>query len=246
MTTPPDPAVLYPDVAAHGSLAAALRAVAGGRLAAVRLTTPKYAPLRGVTVGCPLPHRRPLRVSAGHHERKWSIRGSDGFEDMPLIDGTTDDLAEVAEAAAAWHDGVALEDIRRAAPFVHLTGRFEVPDLNPAGMVESAWQHLLTEASELEYSWQPAQQALVRAAHAEPALRRLYPLTSHGTLSFSTRTRPGLAVVGASLVIGGVDRYSVAAGFPNGDGPVFTTAAEAVAAAVRHLPPGSVPVALGC
>ncbi|MGW7342536.1 DUF6193 family natural product biosynthesis protein [Streptomyces sp. NPDC054854] len=246
MITPADPAVLYPETAAHGSLAAALRAVAGGRLDAVRLTTPKFAPLRAVTVGCPLPHRKPLRVSAGAHERHWSIRGNDGFEDVPVIDGRTDDLAQVAEAAAAWHDGVALHDIRRVAPFVHLTGRFEVPDLNPAAMADSAWQHLLTEASELEYAWRPAYQALVEAAHAEPALRRLYPFTSHWTLRFSTRTRPRLTVVGASLVTHAADRYSVAEGFPKEDDPVFPTAAEAVAAAVRHLPPGLGPVTLGC
>ncbi|MFF0549960.1 DUF6193 family natural product biosynthesis protein [Streptomyces sp. NPDC004311] len=248
MTTAWDPAVLYPDIAAHGSLAAALRAAAGGRLDGVRLTTPKYAPLRGVKVHCPLPHRRPLGVDAAHRERKWTIRGGDGFEDMTLLDGATDDLEEVAEAALAWHDGAALKDIRRVAPFVHLTGRFEVPDLDPASMAESAWQHLLTEARELESAWQPAYQALVQAAHAEPALRRLYPFAGHGILRFSTRTRPGLAPVGASLVVGDGDRYAVTEDFPfpNEDDPVFSTAAQAVAAAVRRLPTDLGPVALGC
>ncbi|MEU9031299.1 DUF6193 family natural product biosynthesis protein [Streptomyces sp. NPDC048383] len=247
MTTPPDPAVLYPDIAAHGTLAAALRAAAGGRLDSVRLTSRQFAPLRGVTVGCPLPHRRPLRISAGHHARQWSIRGGDGFEDMTLIDGTTDDLAAVAEAASAWHDGVELGDIRRATPFVHLTGRFEVPDLDPAGLVASAWQHLRTEARELEYAWRPLYQALIEAAHAEPALRRLYPFTSHWSLRFSTRTRPRLRPVGASLVVDTPPvRYSVAEGFPNEDDPVFPTPAEAVSAAVRRLPPYLPPVALGC
>jgi hypothetical protein len=66
--TPPDPAVLYPDVAARGSLAAALQA----------------------------------------------------------------------------------KDIRRAAPFVHLTGRFEVPDHDPTRLTESEWQSMRQEAAELE------------------------------------------------------------------------------------------------
>ncbi|MER6141876.1 hypothetical protein ABT174_17755 [Streptomyces sparsogenes] len=56
---------------------------------------------------------------------------------MALIDGRTDDLAEVARAARAWHDGASLDDICRAAPFVHLTGRLEVPDGDPARLTES-------------------------------------------------------------------------------------------------------------
>lgn len=51
---------------------------------------------------------------------------------MALVDGRTDDLAEVARAARAWHDGAPLNDIRRAAPLVHLTGRFQVPENDPA------------------------------------------------------------------------------------------------------------------
>ncbi|MFD3869306.1 DUF6193 family natural product biosynthesis protein [Streptomyces sp. NPDC058623] len=161
---------------------------------------------------------------------------------MTLIDGTTDDLAAVAEAASAWHDGVELGDLRRATPFVHLTGRFEVPDLDPAGLVASAWQHLRTEARELEYAWRPLYQALIEAAHAEPALRRLHPFTSHWSLRFSTRTRPRPRPVGASLVVDTPPvRYSVAEGFPNEGDPVFPTPAEAVSAAVRRLPPNLPP-----
>ncbi|AQT70416.1 DUF6193 family natural product biosynthesis protein [Streptomyces sp. fd1-xmd] len=245
MVTHPDPAVLYPDIEAHGSLGAALRTVAEGRLASVPISSPELAPLLGATIGCTLAHRAPLEVIAWRHERRWSIRGSDSFESMTLLDGTTDDLAEVAEAARAWHDGAALSGIRRAAPFVHLTGRFEVPDLDPVRLTESAWQQLRTEASELEYPWRPAYQALVEAAHAEPALRRLYPFTSHWALRFSTTTCPHLCVVGPLLVTHDVDRYTVDRTVASEDGTQFTTAPEAVAAAVRELPPGLAPVTLG-
>ncbi|MDX3225272.1 DUF6193 family natural product biosynthesis protein [Streptomyces sp. ME19-01-6] len=115
---------------------------------------------------------------------------------MPLIDGRTDDLAEVARAARAWHDGAALNDIRRAAPFVHLTGRFEVPDLDPARLTESEWQSMRQEAGELEYVWQETYQALIEAAQAEPTLRALYSFASYWALRFSTTTRPRLTVVG--------------------------------------------------
>ncbi len=84
-----------------------------------------------------LPHREPLQISAWSHERRWAIRGTEPFQSLSLIDGRTDDLAEVARAARAWHDGAALNDIRKAVPFVHLTGRFEVPDLDSARLVES-------------------------------------------------------------------------------------------------------------
>lgn len=58
-----------------------------------------------------LPHREPLQISAWSHERRWSIRGTEPFQSPSLIDGRTDDLAEVARAARAWHDGEALNDI---------------------------------------------------------------------------------------------------------------------------------------
>lgn len=116
MSSPPDPAVLYLDVAACGILATALRAEAGACLGAVPVTSPGFAPLLHATVASTLPHREPLQISAWSHERRWSIRGTEPFQSMALIDGTTDDLAEAARAARAWHDGAALDDIRRAAP----------------------------------------------------------------------------------------------------------------------------------
>ncbi|MFI6851159.1 DUF6193 family natural product biosynthesis protein [Streptomyces sp. NPDC050416] len=245
MSTPPDPAVLYPDAAACGSLATALRAVAGGRLDAVPVTSPDSAPLLHATVAGTLLYREPLRISAWSHERRWSVRGEVRFQGMPLIDGRTDDLAEVARAARAWHHGAALEDIRRAASFVHLTGRFEVPGNDPARLTESEWQGMLQEASELEYDWQEAYQALIEAAYAEPALRALYPFTSHWALRFSTTTRPGLTFMGPCLTAGSDGMFGVGRGFITPDLGLFGTAREAVALAVRRLPAGLGPTALG-
>ncbi|WP_338784547.1 hypothetical protein [Streptomyces sp. DG1A-41] len=153
MATPPDAAVLYPDVAAHGSLATALQAEAEGCLGAVPVTSPGSAPLLHATVAGTLPHREPLRICAWSHERRWSVRGAEQFQGMPLVNGRTDDLAEVARAVRAWHDGAALEDIRRAAPSVRLTGRFDVSDHDPARLTESEWQGMRQEASEPEYAW---------------------------------------------------------------------------------------------
>ncbi|SOR77563.1 hypothetical protein SCNRRL3882_1035 [Streptomyces chartreusis NRRL 3882] len=237
--------MLYPDVAARGSLAAALRAEAEGCLDAVAVTSAGSAPLLHATVAGVLPHREPLRISAWLHERRWSVRGEERFQGLPLVDGRTDDLAEVARAARAWHDGAALEDIRRSAPFVHLTGRFDVPDDDPALLTESEWQGVRQEASELEYAWQKAYQALIEAAYAEPALRALYPFTSHWALRFSTTTRPRLTVVGPCLTAGSDGMYGVGRGFVTPDLGLFGTAREAVALAVRRLPTGLGPTALG-
>lgn len=245
MTTPPVPAALYPDVAAHGSLAAALRAVAAGRLDAVPVTSSGSEPLLHAAAGTTLPHREPLGISAWRFERKWRISGTDAFQSLPLVGGETDDLAQVARAARAWHDGASLADIREAAPFAHPTGRFEVPGLDPVRLTESEWQGKRREAAELEYVWAPAYRSLIETAYAEPALRALYPFTSHWALRFSATTRPALKAVGPCLVAGGDGVFGVGRGPLTSDLGEFTSAEEAVAVAVAQLPPGLGPVALG-
>ncbi|GEB57001.1 DUF6193 family natural product biosynthesis protein [Streptomyces gardneri] len=236
--------MLYPDVAASGSLAAALRAEAESCLGAVPVTSSDSDPLRYAAVASTLPHREPLQINAWSHERRWSIRGTEPFQGLALLDGRTEDLTAVARAARAWHDGAALDDIRRAAPFVHLTGRSEVPDHHPARLTESEWQSMRQEAAELEYAWKEPYQALIEAAYAEPALRALYPFTSHWVLRFSATTRPHLTVVGPCLTAGSDGTYGLGRGIITPDLGRFDTAHEAVALAVRHLPSGLGPVTL--
>ncbi|WP_262058594.1 DUF6193 family natural product biosynthesis protein [Streptomyces sp. STR69] len=245
MPTPPAPSVLYPDVAAHDSLAAALRDTADGRLDAVPVSSPDGAPLMHASIGSTLPHRESLLVSAWTYERKWSIRGTESFQHLALVDGDTDSLAEVVEAARAWHDGASLDEIHRAAPFVHLTGRFEVPDRDPARLTESEWQHLHREAGELEYPWRDSHLLLIETAYAEPPLRALYPFTSHWVLRFATATRPRMTVVGPSLFAHSDGSFGVGGSFMDSDLGRFATAHEAVALALRQLPSGLGPVTLG-
>ncbi|MFD0339867.1 DUF6193 family natural product biosynthesis protein [Streptomyces sp. NPDC127117] len=244
VTTHPHPAVLYPDVAARGSLAAALQAVAEECGFAVSVTSPDSSPLSHAAAESGLPYRKALIVSSWVAERRWSVRGEEPFEGSAVIRGDTDDLAQVAGAARAWQDGVALGDIRQAAPFVRLTGRFEVPEPDPVRLTESEWQRMRTEAGEQD---RPAYQALIEAAYAEPVLRRLYPFTSHWTLRFSTTTRPNLTLIGPCLLADRVEQgYTVSKGFTGTGLPAeAATAQEAVAAAVRHLPEDPGPVTFG-
>ncbi|KAB1153338.1 hypothetical protein F6X68_14500 [Micromonospora sp. AMSO12t] len=234
MPTYPDPAVLYPEVAAEGSLAAALRAIAVEQGLSVPVPVTESSSLYGTLVPTTVPHREELKVSASYVERRWFITGCERDQGLALIQGDTLDLAQVARAAQAWHDGTPLTDIPQAASFVELTGRFEVPDRDPTRLVESEWRHLLKEAAEV--SW-PEYHALIEAAYAEPRLRQLYPFTSHWSLRFSTKTRPNLS--GDVLVCLHPRRdkdYSVTLGYMGQDLGETATAEEAVSLAARNLP----------
>ncbi|WP_018545922.1 DUF6193 family natural product biosynthesis protein [Streptomyces sp. LaPpAH-108] len=170
---------------------------------------------------------------------------------MPPIDGNPDKPAQAARATRARRDETPqedireLEDIREAAPFMHPTGRSEAPDGDPARLTESEWHEIRREAAELDYLWQETCQNLIEAAYAEPALRALYPFTSHRALRFSTTTRPHLAITGPCLSANSDNTYGVGRGFTSQDLGQFTTAREAVEAAVHHLPPSPGPITLG-
>ncbi|MET9535828.1 DUF6193 family natural product biosynthesis protein [Streptomyces sp. NPDC006649] len=112
------------------------------------------------------------------------------------------------------------------------------PDTEFERQTESEWQHLRIEASELPYPWAPAYRSMIEAAYTEPALRSLYPFTSHWALRFSTTTRPDLTPTGPCLTADSNGMYGVGTGFLNPDLGLFTTPHEAVGLAVRHLSPG--------
>ncbi|MFF4652572.1 DUF6193 family natural product biosynthesis protein [Streptomyces sp. NPDC001380] len=243
MATSPDPAALYPDIAAQGSLGAAFQTIAAQGGFFVPFTVSESDPLRYAVVTSTVRHRKPLAITAWAVERRWSIRGCESLQDLALVEGDTQDLAQIIQTAQAWHDGTGLAGIRRAAPFVHLAGRYKVPDHDPVRLTDSEWQHLRTEATETEW---PEHRALVEAAYAEPALRMLYPFTSHWTLRFSTTTRPRLTVVPICLDAARREgRYTVSARIAGRTLAETTTAEEAVAAALHHLPPGLGPVTSG-
>jgi len=243
MTTPADQAAFYPDVLAEGSLAAVLQAVADAEGVSVPIAVSESSPLYRATVASRVPYRNKLTVDAYTWKRWWSIHGEESFQAMELIGGNTDDLAQIVRAAQAWHGGTALAEIRRTAPFVHLTGRFEVSDHDPAQLAESEWQHLRTRAAEADM---PEFQALIEAAYREPALRALYPFTSMWTLRFSSCTRPGLTDLGLFLDAHRGGRYTLSNSLFDGEILCEAAKAEELASeAVRHLPSDLGPVTAG-
>ncbi|MFC5006154.1 DUF6193 family natural product biosynthesis protein [Dactylosporangium cerinum] len=233
---------LYPDIAAEGGLVSALSAVAMKQGLSVPFTSPEPGSLRSATATSTVSHRNHLTIDAWTVKRRWSITGCESFQGLALIEGDTEDPAQIARAAQAWHDGAALAEIRRVATFVKLTGRFEVPDHDAVQLAESEWQCLRLEATEMNL---PQYQAMVEAAYHEPALRRLYPFTSHSTLRFAITTRPNLSVVPVCLDAHQDNRYTVNAEFLGEILAETSTAQEAVLLAVSQLPPDLGPVELG-
>jgi hypothetical protein len=121
----PDPAPLYPDVIALGSLSAAIRAAAVKQglsippkaFRSIGRDSVRPNQLYGHTVHSRIRRREGLRVTAFWRRRKWLIEGGQANH---RIEGTALELAEVARVAHAWHDGIALTDIPQLAPCVTL------------------------------------------------------------------------------------------------------------------------------
>ena len=241
--TYPDAASLYPEVAAAGSLAGALAAAADRRGLSLPVEVVEHSPLFGAVVPTTVPHRQALEVSASRVERRWRVRGCEPDQDMALIEGATADFDQIVKAAQAWRDGESLARTAELAPFVELTGRFEVSGRDPAQTVESEWQHLLVEAAGTDW---PEYRALIDAAYNQPRLRRLYPFTSHWSLRFSTRTRPHLSrEILVCLHPGKGTYYVVTMGYTGDKLGETVTAEEAVSLAIQHFPPNLGPTTYG-
>ncbi|MEY9875564.1 hypothetical protein ABH931_005068 [Streptacidiphilus sp. MAP12-33] len=233
MSREPDPAVLYPEVAAHGSLAAALQAEAAAEGMSLPLAISPSDPLRHATITSVVPHRHSGYISAWRHERKWSIWGSSN--DRLMVCGSTEDIRDLPRVIRGWAEGASLDEIGQAATFDLLTGRFEVPDNHPADVIASEWQSLLKDADRAEW---PQYKALVEFAHAEPQLQRLYPYTSHWALGFAEQP-DGLYSTPSFVSIDspqGSGNYVIRERW---NGPALhqvTTAADAIAIAVGQIP----------
>ncbi|MDG4824075.1 DUF6193 family natural product biosynthesis protein [Asanoa sp. WMMD1127] len=241
MRVHPEVEDLYPEVAAAGSLAAALDAGAvrhGLSLGFVR-SPDTLALLTSAIVPSGVAVRNDLAVSGRRDQRRFDVQG--WGEGIWLIAGGTGDLVDVVRAAHSWRAGVPLHDIRSAVPFVELTRRAEVVEQGPASVVEAEWQWLLRSTDE---TGSPNQRALIQAAYHDPRLRRLYPYTSNSVLNFSTTTGYPFSPSPVNLSAHGarstfrVGRHVEILG-------ETATAAEAVALAVAHIPADLGPAVAG-
>ncbi|MFC5646562.1 DUF6193 family natural product biosynthesis protein [Kitasatospora cinereorecta] len=150
-----------------------------------------------------------------------------------LAYGVTGDLGEAARAVAAWTDGADLEGTRAAAPFVGFNAWALDHEREPFDRVEVAWRTRIDLAGLPARNDRPYVRALLEAAHAQPRLRRLMPVTSHFMLWFSATVEWPYERVGYS-VDPRPDGFVVRAG---GNHVTTTaTAEEAVAVVVAHLP----------
>ncbi|MGW2374678.1 DUF6193 family natural product biosynthesis protein [Kitasatospora sp. NPDC001683] len=223
---------LYPDLVAAGSLSAALEATAAELAVDITVVPGAWGGPSSAGIAVPAPGRKPLQVHIGAEERWFSVSGwSRGAE---MITGFTTDLRDVIRAAEAWGGGGSLREMRAQVPFLTYTETAEAHERGPAAVVELQWHWLREQAAE-----EPELTGfglLVEAAHAQPRLRQLFPVTSHGTLCFLPRTGyPCKPVVAIDPARDG-DPYRVQR-FPHG-GLIAEvgTAEEAAALAVAHLP----------
>ena len=242
MRDEPDPAMLFPEVAARGSLAAALDAVAHEQGVMLRFRSDETDPLRSAAIVSRARGRHPLGVSGWRFEPKWSISGSGGRpepDDVWLLHGVTEDLAPIAVVALAWRDGVPLDEIEQISPWVRLTGHHEVLDGDPIRLHDSQWSYLRRTAH--NEGW-PEHQALVEAAFTRPELHRLHPYTSHWSLRFSTMALPDRpAVSDKEISINTIclsatsdGKYRLHASLLGEQLAEFDTAEELVSAAARY------------
>ncbi|MFD9407204.1 DUF6193 family natural product biosynthesis protein [Streptomyces sp. NPDC059989] len=223
---------LYPDLAAAGSLAAALEQLAAAL--GVDVTVVPHEGGSPVTAGIAsaASGRKPLSVYIGATSRSFLVSGwGEGIE---LIDGATPDLADVVRAGVAWGQGVSLRELRAGLPFLHSSERAEAHERGPAAVVELQWRKMREQASEAPDF--PEFGELVEATHAEPRLRQLYVFSSHWTLGFSSCTGFPFRVEVAIAPSSPGRPYLVLESPHHRILGEANTADEAVALAVAHLP----------
>jgi hypothetical protein len=103
-----------------------------------------------------------------------------------LAHGWTADLAEVVRATVAWTGGAGLQETQVRAPFVRFRPWALAHEREPFDAVELAWCAKLDRIHMPPYDRHLRPHALLAAAYAQPALRRLMPVNSHFNLWFST------------------------------------------------------------
>ncbi|MFI9004604.1 DUF6193 family natural product biosynthesis protein [Streptomyces sp. NPDC053541] len=224
----PSPA-LYPDLAAAGSLSAALAQCAAENaldVGEVRSSSGSSSLIHAV-VTSRNPRLDRFSVHLGAAERVFLV--SAWGQGVHLTNGSTNDLTELAAAAAAWRAGATLAQLQAAAPFLTASPLALAHERGAEYAVAEKWGCYLTA----DTHWD---QEMLRAAHAEPRLRALFPYTSHAALMFSRCTGSPFSRDVSTIHPLGDHRYAVHhRGEPFSTERVFT-AQEAAAEVVARMP----------
>lgn len=99
---------------------------------------------------------------------------------VTMARGNTTDLAAAADATASWQAGSDLAALSEAWPFVHYGELAQAYERGNPTQVE--WEILRRPDG-------PIDRDLLEAAYAQPALRMLFPFSSHNSLNLSRCTR---------------------------------------------------------
>ncbi|MFE0462555.1 DUF6193 family natural product biosynthesis protein [Kitasatospora sp. NPDC058965] len=95
--------------------------------------------------------------------------------------------AEVVRATAAWIGGARLCETKALAPGIAYRPWAVEHEQEPLDAVELVWHTKLDRFHTSSWGRLPRTHALLVAAHSQPPLRRLIPITSHFNVWFSTR-----------------------------------------------------------
>jgi Family of unknown function (DUF6193) len=161
--------VLYPDIAAAGSLVCALVDLAGRR--GIDLGPVEAPPGAREAISAHMSCRRGnIIVYLEPDERTFSVLlGGGGHE---WARGETGELLQAARAVEAWRSGVTLRELATRFPFMTYTGLAQAYE--DGTQVEYRWNQLLNNP-DLETI-----RPLLTAARADQRLRELSPSVSHG------------------------------------------------------------------
>ncbi|WP_326725754.1 MULTISPECIES: DUF6193 family natural product biosynthesis protein [unclassified Streptomyces] len=232
---------LYPDLAAAGSLAAALELVAAELTIDVSVVPGDWGTSVSAVSPPPVPFRRPLLIFLAADTRLFLMGGrSRGVE---LIRGSTSDLRDVVLAAVAWGEGRSLSELQELFSFLSTDELAMAHEIGPAAVVDLQWR-LLREQAASEPGF-PEFGLLVEAAHAEPMLQQLSAFSSHWTLGFSASTSHSSSVEVAVTPAYNGRPYQVRKFLHEGVIGEAETAEQAVALAIAHLPAGLGPAVAG-
>jgi hypothetical protein len=168
---------LYPDIASHGSLAVALRDLAAIR--GLGLGSVRASPMPGwVLCGAELESEAgTVSLLPGSQERV--VIAECWRRGVVLASGSTPELLPVARAAEAFLRGDSLADLRDYHGFLKVSDLAFAPEAGTE--VEAQWRLMMTHPKT------PVRR-LVLAAAEQPAVRMLFPFTSHLALCFSRCT----------------------------------------------------------